>query len=736
MKIKDNIASFGHLIFIASLFTLTISISYFLAFSVRFEFNISDHHWQVLLQTLPYLILIKLCSAYYLGLFKGWMGYAGMSDFVDILKYNTLGSLVFAMFLVLSWRMFGFSRSVVLIDWLLNLLFTGGMRFLRRFIREIKEHFQHKKNIDDKKHVLIVGAGDAGMMILREMKTNSRMEYNVVGFIDDNESKIGKKIIGVSILGNHKDIPEIVAHNRVDEVIIALPSASSSRLKSIIDTCTKTGVKLKTTPPASSLINGTVHFYQVRDIAIEDLLGRESIALDHKGIQEELKSKKVLVTGAGGSIGSELAWQITQYGVKQIILYERGESELHDIELKVRKVANKGVVVPVVGDILDTQRLSEVMEKYKPDMVYHAAAYKHVPLMEFNSIEAVRNNLIGSVNVAKTAIKYGVKKFILVSTDKAVNPTSVMGATKRASELVLKTMGNASTEFIAVRFGNVLNSRGSVVPLFKKQVAEGGPVTVTHPFIIRYFMSIPEASQLILQASAIGKGGDLFLLDMGDPVKIVDLAENIIKLYDKKPYKDIEIKFTGLRPGEKLYEELFNAWEELLPTSHKKIMRVSTVSLSAEFVKSAIEELEASLQARDKENVVRGLKKIVPSFKTSYQLICDDMGENIGKGLELNIKSCGREFKAKVTGVENKDSIHVALLSSTGGTRLEDLKGGIEVTFYHPSKKKIVRFCSSIVGQNFSDPSLFALSYPTHFEEREDLRVYSDQACKKNMAIA
>lgn len=720
MKLRDNIISFARFTSITVFFISTIALSYWLSFIIRFESNIPVHQWKIFLQTLPILIIIRLFSAYYFGLFKGWMGYASVLDFVDIFKHDTVSSLAFGMFLVLSWQVFGFSRSVVLIDWLLNLLFVSGARFFRRFIKEIGTHFRHTKNIDDKKHILIIGAGDAGVALLREMRNNTRLNYHPIGFIDDNDRKIGKKISGIPVLGNHRDIPDIVSIKKVDEVIIAIPSASASRIKSIINSCKKSEIKIKTTPCASNLVDGGVRLYQVRDIAVEDILGRETVSLDREAIKSEIGSKKILITGAGGSIGSELSLQISQYGVKELILYERGETELYEIEMKIRNSDSKSTIVPIIGDVLEESQLNEVMEKYKPDLVYHAAAYKHVPMMELNVIEAVKNNLLGSIIAAKTAKKHGVGKFIFVSTDKAVRPTSVMGATKRATELVLKSMENSSTKFITVRFGNVLDSRGSVVPLFKKQIAQGGPVTVTHPFIIRFFMSIPEASQLILQASVIGTGGELFLLDMGEPVRIVDLAENVIRLSGLEPYKDIEIKFTGLRAGEKLYEELFNPWEELLPTTNKKIMKVNSVQLDYNFVKSAIMDLEGYIKERDRKNVIASLKSIVPSFKENFQFSLDDSVEKtIDSGLELDIRYCGREFRGKVVGVERKKTIQISLYSIENNNTSE-LSGKIQGIFYCSHKKKVVRFYASIIQAN--QPPIITVEYPKYLEEREDLR--------------
>lgn len=723
MRLNENLSNY-RLVFITGFFLFIISFSYYFSFALRFEFQIPSEQWRIFLYTLPVLVIIRLSSAYYFGLSRGWLGYAGLSDLVDIFKYDILSSLVFTLFLVLTRSVPGFSRSILLLDWTANLIFLGGARFLRRFIKETTNHFHNNNGIDDKKHVLIVGAGIAGIAILREMNNNPRLNYHPIGFIDDNDRKSGKQIEGIPVLGSQQDISEIAEQNKIDEIIIAIPSATSPQLKKIINNCEKTGVNVKTTPSVSNLIDGTVHLHQVREIAIEDLLGRKSIFLDHNSILEEIGSKKILVTGAGGSIGSELAWQISQYGFKQLILYERGESELYDIELKLRKIVSDGTVIPVIGDVLDEYRLNEIMEKYRPDLVYHAAAYKHVPMMEFNPLEGVKNNFLGTLNVAKIAMRHGVEKFIFVSTDKAVRPTSVMGATKRAAELVLKSMGTSSTQFITVRFGNVLDSRGSVVPLFKKQIAEGGPVTVTHPFIIRYFMSIPEACQLILQAGTFGKGGELFLLDMGEPVRIVDLAENLIRLVGLEPYRDIDIVFTGLRPGEKLYEELFNPWEELLPTPHKKILKVNTGNLDPGSIALHVTELEKNVQDHNTNGVISSLKKIVPSFRGNYQYHSGCLDNNIENGLELNIKMSGREFKGSIIAVENGKSIKITLPSID--LAIKDMTGKLKATFLNPTQNRVIRFHTSIINcKNGSGPPLMTIKYPSYFEARDDLRMLS-----------
>lgn len=721
MKVKDWLLKY-RLFFVAALFMLVVSFSYFLSFSLRFEFNILPSEWRIFIYTLPLLVIIRLSFAYRYGLFRGWWYYAGISDLIDIFKYNTLSSLSFILGLFLFQEIQGFPRSVLVIDWLGNIVFIGGIRFVLRVLLESVNHFK-QKNTQDKKHVLIVGAGDAGVMILREMRNNPRLNYLPLGFIDDDERKRGARIHGMSILGNQRDIPKIVGEDKVDEIVIAIPSATASQLKTIVDNCNKTGLKVKTTPPVSNLINGTIHLYELREISIEDISGRKPVQLDHSGLKDEIQHQNVLITGAGGSIGSELVWQIAHYKPQKLILYERGESELYDIELRVKQILPETVVIPVIGNILDSYRLDDIMKRHKPGLIYHAAAYKHVPMMETNPLEAIENNVLGTKNVAMAAIRHGVRKFIFISTDKAVRPTSIMGATKRTAELMLQALGNSPTRFIAVRFGNVLDSRGSVVPLFKKQIAQGGPVTVTHPYVIRYFMTIPEACQLICQAGIMGEGGEIFLLDMGEPVKILNLAENLIKLSGLEPYKDIEIVFTGLRPGEKLYEELFNAWEELLPTPHNKIMRLNGGYLEPQLIVSAINKIEELVGAHDEGGAIATLKEVVPSYKESYRHNSESLAGIIEKDLELNVKFCGREFKGRVLDWEEGKSISMAVRSPLNLDIGKHLKDKLEITLCHSRQRKIIRFNTSILNsQNGSGPPLLTINYPPVVEERNDLR--------------
>lgn len=411
----------------------------------------------------------------------------------------------------------------------------------------------------NKKRTLIIGAGSAGTMVVRQLLRNKDAELYPVAFVDDDPKKQKLDILNVPVAGMIRDIPQIVQQMNIEHIIIAIPSLKKEKMNAIFEECTKTNAKTQIVPMLEDILEGKVSVNQFRDVQVEDLLGREPVELDMQSISEKLTGKTILVTGAGGSIGSEICHQVCKFHPKKILLLGHGENSIYLIDLELRnKYKDKIEIVPIIADIQDRERIFEVMEEHKPDVVYHAAAHKHVPLMEYNPKEAVKNNIFGTKNVAEAADTFGVNNFVLISTDKAVNPTNVMGATKRFAEMLIQQLDKRSnTKFVAVRFGNVLGSRGSVIPLFKKQIQEGGPVTVTHPDMTRYFMTIPEASRLVIQAGALANGGEIFVLDMGEPVKIVELAKNLIKL-SGYTVEEIGIKFTGIRPGEKLFEELLN----------------------------------------------------------------------------------------------------------------------------------------------------------------------------------
>jgi FlaA1/EpsC-like NDP-sugar epimerase len=470
------------------------------------------------------------------------------------------------------------------------------------------------------RNALIVGAGAAGRKLAHELKINPSLDFNPIGFADDDPSKNGIKLNGIRVLGSTSSIPQIIAEYQVQSVLIAIPSASSATIQKIVERCKPHRVELKILPPIADRINGNGHLRQVRNVRVEDLLGREPVVLDLDNISRRFQDKVTVITGAGGSIGSEMARQVARFKPRQLILFERSENDLHKIDIELRRRFPALDHVAVVGDILDVSLLREVMAEYRPNSIFHAAAYKHVPMMEKNCFQAVRNNVFGTYNVALVAKQYKVEDFVLISSDKAVNPTNIMGVTKRIAELVLLGLQHQDTRFIAVRFGNVLASNGSVVPLFEEQIDRGGPVTVTHPEAKRYFMTIPEAVQLVLQASVMGRGGEIFVLDMGQPIKIVDLAHNLIRLKGLEPESDIKVVYTGLRPGEKLFEELRLVGEGIKPTPHRKIRVFDGGSPDFQQLLQWLEDLSALVAAKNVHGLVQKLRTIVPEYTPSEEL--------------------------------------------------------------------------------------------------------------------
>ncbi|NPV51921.1 MAG: polysaccharide biosynthesis protein [Firmicutes bacterium] len=569
---------------------ICILIASILAFLIRFDFVIPVKFFGTFARTLPFLIPIRIGSYYIFGLYNRLWQYASVREIWIIVKAGTIASLGDWLFLH-SLQKTGFPRSITLLIWLLNIILVGGIRFLIRFRHEFapkgltggtggstngsnggSKIWLRGLRGPHRLRTLIIGAGQAGNIVARELRSHRELPYEAVGFIDDDPSKQGYRIADLPVLGTHRDLPRIIRSHNVREVIIAMPSAPGSVVKEIVEICKGQGVNLKTLPGMYELINGKVSVRAIRDVQIEDLLRRDEIRVDLKSIAGYLCGERVLVTGAGGSIGSELSRQIARFNPAELILLGHGENSIYEIEMEFRATRPDVRIAPVIADIRDQDKIDKVFSRFRPDVVFHAAAHKHVPLMEANPDEAMTNNIFGTWNVASAADRYGAKRFVLISTDKAVNPTSVMGCTKRAAEIVIQMLNRTSkTKFVAVRFGNVLGSRGSVVPLFKKQIALGGPVTVTHPDMMRYFMTIPEAVQLVIQAAAMGEGGEIFVLDMGQPVRILDMARDLIRLSGFEPDRDIKIEFVGVRPGEKLFEELLTAAEGTVATRHKRI---------------------------------------------------------------------------------------------------------------------------------------------------------------------
>lgn len=537
--------------------------------TLRFEGTPPLKYWGPFAVFTLVTVLFSLAVMYKYKLYHRIWSYASVGELLGIIKSASLSSAAVVLVFYFIPLGTGFPRSVIVLNWVLMILFIGGSRFLWRITRD--NYIKSESRIGIKR-ALIVGAGDAGAMVARELKRPNGVHVRPVGFVDDDPKKQSLHLLGMPVLGTREDIPGLVEQNFIDEIIIALPSAPRDVIRDIVNICKDTGVQLKILPGVYELINGRVNVNQIRDVQVEDLLGREPVQADLEEIASYLTDQIVLVTGAGGSIGSELCRQTCRFNPKLLVLLGHGENSIYEIELELRRRYPHLQIETEIADIQDRVKIDSIFTKYKPDVVFHAAAHKHVPLMERNPEEAVKNNILGTRNVAEAAARVQTKVFVMISTDKAVNPTSVMGATKRVAEMIVQSMDKVSkTRFVAVRFGNVLGSRGSVIPIFKKQIVEGGPVTVTHPDMVRYFMTIPEAVQLVIQTGAMAKGGEVFILDMGEPVKIVNLARDLIRLSGFEPDVDIKIHFSGIRPGEKLFEELLTSDEGTTATKHKRI---------------------------------------------------------------------------------------------------------------------------------------------------------------------
>lgn len=550
---------------------ILINLSLLAAYFLRYDGNwgsIPTYFTENILHIALIATGIKIICFLIFRLYNSLWKYAGVHELISVTLSVFLGNIFMLGYVFVT--QVKVPRSIFIITMLMEIILIGGIRIAYRVLRRILKG--EIIRIKDQKRVMIIGGGDAGAIIIKEMLTHVELKNKPVIIIDDDPEKFGRKINGVPIIGGRNKIIEGVTKRSIDEIIIAMPSASRKDINEIYNICAETNCKVKILPSVSQLIDESVVMQKIRDVDIEDLLGRDPIKLDMAEITDYLKDQAVLVTGAGGSIGSELSRQIASYDPVKLILLDNYENNLYDIQNELIYLYPKLEIISIIANIREKSRLENIFNQYKPAVVFHAAAHKHVPLMEANPTEAIKNNVFGTLNLAECADKYKVKRFVLISTDKAVNPTNIMGATKRIAELIIQAMGKHSkTEFAAVRFGNVLGSNGSVIPLFKKQIEQGGPVTVTHPEVIRYFMTIPEAVQLVIQAGAMATNGDIFVLDMGQPVKIYDLAKKLIKLSGFEPDEDIRIEFTGLRPGEKLYEELLMAEEGLLATRNDKI---------------------------------------------------------------------------------------------------------------------------------------------------------------------
>ncbi len=569
------------------------AVAYWLAFAVRMDFELSDNYQLLFIKTIGPVLIAKLIVFYAFRLYQGWWRYVGLRDLIHIFAASVLSMLVVTAWGFVLHRKEGFPRSVPFIDCIMTMMLIGGARAGMRLIREGPSFLLRSRGGTK---IFIAGAGDAGESLLREVDRNPAIKYDVVGFLDDNPNKLGARIHGVPVLGPLGDARELAERYSVREVLIAMPSASGREMREVVRKLQEAGLRCTTLPGMDELIGGQVSFSHARPVNINDLLGREPANLDLDAVGRFISGRTVMVTGAGGSIGSEICRQVLRFGPAGLILVERTENSLFHIDRELREKHPNVRMVPCLADIGDTRRMERLFAGHSPQVVFHAAAHKHVPMLEYNPGEAVKNNILGTKLLADLAARFGADSFVMVSTDKAVRPTNVMGAAKRLAEIYVQDLAKRSrTKFVTVRFGNVIGSEGSAVPIFQKQIAAGGPVTVTHPEVRRYFMTIPEASQLVLQAGAMGKGGEIFVLNMGEPVLIRELAEQLIRLSGLEPGEDIDIVYTGLRPGEKLFEELRLDEESVAPTPHSKItvLRAGDINGRARLIIAAFEELAA-----------------------------------------------------------------------------------------------------------------------------------------------
>ena len=597
---------------------LAIFLSAFAPLVLRYEFNLSeipnvfiDSVWWIL----PIALVTTLIVFYVLRLYHSLWAYAGVTEMQNILVAGVVSAAIQAVVLLVSKH--HVPRSYYFIYALCLIAATMLSRFSYRFARDYKHRSHNKKNGTA---VMVIGAGDAGNVIIKEINNSYYSTMSIKCIIDDNQDKWGRYVQGIKVVGGRDKIVEYCALYQIEEIIIAIPSAPRRVIKEIIDICQVTSCKLKTLPGMYQLVNGEVDISKLRDVDVEDLLGRDPIRVDLDSILTYVKNQVVVVTGGGGSIGSELCRQIATHQPKQLIIVDIYENNAYDVQQELKIKHPELDLVVLIASVRNTNRMNKIFEEYKPDIVYHAAAHKHVPLMETSPNEAVKNNVFGTWKTAQAAAYAGVKKFVMISTDKAVNPTNIMGATKRICEMIIQTFNrHYDTEFVAVRFGNVLGSNGSVIPLFRKQIEAGGPVTVTHPDIIRYFMTIPEAVSLVLQAGAYAKGGEIFVLDMGEPVKILDLARNLIRLSGYKVDEDIKIVFTGLRPGEKLYEELLMEEEGMKDTANKLIHIGKPIEIDEEKFFVQLKQLkEATIHEED--DIREMIREIVPTYVPKQQV--------------------------------------------------------------------------------------------------------------------
>jgi len=595
---------------------ILITLAVFLAFLIRFDAKIPSQYSIFIPRMIILTIIFTIPVFYFQKLYSFSWAYVSAGELISLFKATTISFLFLAITIYIS-KYFpfftNFPRSVLFISYFLVFIFCGGIRFAKRVWLNITGGGE----TSEKERTLIAGAGDAGEQILRSILMSKSSPYSPIGFIDDNPIKQGTIIHGIKVLGKTRDIPRIVKDKQVKQLIIAFPSAGAKAIKNIVEITKKTGLKkIKIIPPIAEIINGTVSLRNLKEVGVEDLLGREPVEIDTKAIESFIRAKTILITGAAGSIGSELSRQIARFKPFSLLLLDQDETGIFNISEELKSNFPNLKINSLIADIRDKEKIKGIFDKFKPNIIFHAAAYKHVPLMEKNPDEAVKNNIFGTKIIGEAAIKFGAKKVIFISTDKAVNPVSVMGATKRVGEMICQLLNQKNkTKFISVRFGNVLDSRGSVIPIFREQIKKGGPVEVTHPDMKRYFMLTSESCLLVLQAGAMGQGGEVFVLDMGKPIRILDLAKEMIKLSGLEPDKDIPIVFTGPRPGEKLFEEILSAEEGTMATQNQKIFIARLSKTNEQILNEGLKKLKEFVRQNNQEEIINILKKIVASYK-------------------------------------------------------------------------------------------------------------------------
>lgn len=597
---------------------VAINLAWFAALVLRFDGRIPSTYLRNWLAIALVVTVIRIGFFLAFRLYNSLWSYSSVPEFFLVIKAVSASTIVIWFFALmaqdLGWLPFPTPKAIGIIDWFINILLLGSLRFAIRIRREWVITRLNAQNTV-KKHLLIIGAGEAGSTIIKEINRSLSANYLPIGFIDDDPRKKGHRLHGIPVLGTRQDIPRLIKQYEVEEVIIALPSASRQVIREIIGVCQPEAVHILMVPSVAEILNGTVSLKQLRDVEIADLLGREPVKIDLAEIAGYLHGERVLITGAGGSIGSEICRQVAKFAPEVMLLLGRGENSIYEIDQELRNNAPEVPRIPIIADIRDRDKMARIFEEYAPTVVFHAAAHKHVPLMENEPDEAIKNNVFGTKNLVEMADRFQCKRFVLISTDKAVNPTSVMGATKRVAELILQDYSRRSkTKFMAVRFGNVLGSRGSIIPLFRNQILRGGPVTITDPEMTRFFMTIPEAAQLVIQAGALGHGGEIFILDMGEPVKILDLARELIRLSGLIPDKDIKIEFTGIRPGEKLYEEILTRDEGVRVTKHERIYTTQVCGVEPGYLAEHLESLRANLG-----ETADAIKTLLQQIAAEYQ---------------------------------------------------------------------------------------------------------------------